>query len=67
MPQPEQRARVTIGEGCFLAGTRIALLDDGSDIAVEDLVPGATVLTVAGEAAIRAVRQVVQRRIDIFR
>jgi hypothetical protein len=64
MPQPEQRARVTIGEGCFLAGTRIALLDDGSDIAVEDLVPGATVLTVAGEAAIRAVRQVVQRRID---
>jgi len=66
MLQPERRVRVTIGDGSFLAGTRIALApaDDAAEMAVEELAVDAAVVTVAGVAAARPVRRVVQRRVD---
>jgi hypothetical protein len=69
MQAPERRVRVTIGDGSFLAGTRIALppADDGeaaAETAVEELAADAAVLTVGGELAARPVRRVTQRRVD---
>ena len=59
---------MTIGDGSFLAGTRIALAPaDGraeEDAPVEELAADATVRTLGGDAGARPVRRVVQRRID---
>jgi hypothetical protein len=73
MAQPERRVRITIGDGSFVAGTRIARApaDDaetGIETAVEELAPDDAVLTLGGGedavAAARPVRRVVQRRVD---
>jgi hypothetical protein len=80
MLQPERRAQGTIGDGNFLAGTRIALAPTedataaepgaaetpagAAEAAVEELVATAAVLTLGGAVAARPVRRVVQRRLD---
>ena len=55
-----------VGEGYFLAGTRIARAsgDDTAETLVEELRPGDLAATVAGETPTRPVQAAVQRRVD---
>jgi hypothetical protein len=69
MLQPERRTRATIGDGSFVAGTRIALAEAegeaaGGETAIEQLAADAAVRTLAGAATARPVREVGQRRVD---